>query len=122
SEEKKLQDELARAAKPNAPPLDEDKVIGLVASMLTYSREADQMRRRLNVKYHIRIAGEDDLGPIADQPSGDEVDGSAWNEIDAISPRDSAMVTAMAAAGAVAKQRLDRLKARLALRKPLGRF
>lgn len=120
SEEAKVQDELERAEKPNAAPLDEDKVLTLVASMLTYSKEADMMRRRLNGKYHIWIEGDLDSSKEEDHP-GSEDDSKAWGEIDAVSPRDTAMATYAAAWDAIARQRFERLKARLAQQRP-GRF
>jgi hypothetical protein len=121
SEEKKLQDELARAEMPNAAPLDEDKIVALMASMLNYSQEAEMMRLRLNAKYKINIPGEGfEVTNFASDANAQD-DSKAWDDIDAVSPRGTAMATAGAACAAIAKQRLGRLKAHLALRQPLGR-
>jgi len=123
SEEAKLQDELARANGLNAAPLDEDKIVTLMASMLNYSQEADMMRRRLNAKYGIRIAGEG-FDAVDDVSNADAPDDSkAWDDIDAVSPRnETIMETVAAACTAIARQRIARLRARLALRQPLGKF
>jgi hypothetical protein len=96
----------------------------LVSSTLYYAREAEEMRRELNEKHGIIIAGETDQMGRFDTSSlhseillaGDMKDESqAWIEVDATSPRDTAMTTVYAACEAYAEQEFKRL---MALKRP----
>lgn len=104
--------------------LDQGVLMMLVASTLYYAREAEEMRRELNEKHGIIIAGETDQMGRFDTSSlhseillaGDMKDESqAWIEVDATSPRDTAMTTVYAACEAYAEQEFKRL---MALKRP----
>ena len=112
----------AASGKPDG--LDQAVLMTLVASTLYYSREAEELRRRLNERHGIIIAGETDekgrfgSSDMFTEPvqAGDMRDESkAWIEIDATSPRDTTMATVYAACEAYAEQEFKRL---MALKRP----
>ncbi len=106
--------------------LDQGVLMTLVSSTLYYSGEAEELRRRLNERHEIIIAGEtDEMGRFHSSdmfsetksvPAGDMRDESkAWIEVDASSPRDTTMATVYAACEAYAEQEFKRL---MALKRP----
>jgi len=104
--------------------LDQGVLMTLVSSTLYYAREAEEMRRELNEKHGIIIAGETDQMGRFDTSSlhseillaGDmKAESQAWIEVDATSPRDTAMTTVYAACEAYAEQEFKRL---MALKRP----